>query len=220
MPLRRVPRKCPACRTSTDGGSDASSTRPGTSGRSGVPSETGHRPSTRVVERAADRSASRTAHGINPAFAGASTGSPRGRIDDAAVWVGGAVKNGRDGQSDSAAVPDDEAPVNWMRARAIKRGSVRARAGSAVLTLTSLGMVERSRPPGVAPSRVVALWKDPTGASVRSPSTPAPGRSCCRRRSRQPPVTASHIRRVEGSPILAPPSRRSEESEARRCVGV
>ena len=34
--------------------------------------------------------------------------------------------------------------------------------GSAVLTLTSLGMVERSRPPGSAPSRVVALWKDPT----------------------------------------------------------
>jgi hypothetical protein len=34
--------------------------------------------------------------------------------------------------------------------------------GSAVLTLTSLGMVERSRPPGAAPSRVVALWKDPT----------------------------------------------------------
>ena len=47
-----------------------SSTRPGTSGRSGVPSETGHRPSTRVVERAADRSASRTAHAIDPAFAG------------------------------------------------------------------------------------------------------------------------------------------------------
>jgi hypothetical protein len=34
--------------------------------------------------------------------------------------------------------------------------------GSAVLTLTSLGMVERSRPHGSAPSRVVALWKDPT----------------------------------------------------------
>ena len=44
--------------------------------------------------------------------------------------------------------------------------------GSAVLTLTSLGMVERSRPPGSAPSRVVALWKDPTRASARSPSTP------------------------------------------------
>jgi hypothetical protein len=34
--------------------------------------------------------------------------------------------------------------------------------GSAVLTLTPLGMVERSRPPGLPPSRVVALWKDPT----------------------------------------------------------
>ena len=34
--------------------------------------------------------------------------------------------------------------------------------GSAVLTLTSFGMVERSRPEGIAASRVVALWKDPT----------------------------------------------------------
>ena len=34
--------------------------------------------------------------------------------------------------------------------------------GSAVLTLTSFGMVERSRPGGLRPSRVVALWKDPT----------------------------------------------------------
>ncbi len=34
--------------------------------------------------------------------------------------------------------------------------------GSAVLTLTSFGMVERSRPEGSRPSRVVALWKDPT----------------------------------------------------------
>jgi hypothetical protein len=33
--------------------------------------------------------------------------------------------------------------------------------GSAVLTLTAFGMVDRSRPPGFAPSRVVALWKDP-----------------------------------------------------------
>jgi hypothetical protein len=33
--------------------------------------------------------------------------------------------------------------------------------GSAVLTLTSLGMATRSRPPGVSVSRVVALWNDP-----------------------------------------------------------
>jgi hypothetical protein len=33
--------------------------------------------------------------------------------------------------------------------------------GSAVLTLSAVGMVERSRPPGRPPSRVVALWKDP-----------------------------------------------------------
>jgi len=33
--------------------------------------------------------------------------------------------------------------------------------GSAVLTLTSFGMAQRSRPPGQAPSPVVALWKGP-----------------------------------------------------------
>ncbi len=32
--------------------------------------------------------------------------------------------------------------------------------GSSVLTLTSLGMTELSRPPGRSPSRVVGLWKD------------------------------------------------------------
>ena len=35
--------------------------------------------------------------------------------------------------------------------------------GSAVLTLSSFGMVERSRPEGLEASRVIALWKDPTG---------------------------------------------------------
>jgi hypothetical protein len=33
--------------------------------------------------------------------------------------------------------------------------------GSAVLTLTALGMAVRSRPRGLAPSRAVAMWKDP-----------------------------------------------------------
>jgi hypothetical protein len=34
--------------------------------------------------------------------------------------------------------------------------------GTAVLTLTASGMVQRSRPIGAPPSSVVALWKDPT----------------------------------------------------------
>jgi hypothetical protein len=33
--------------------------------------------------------------------------------------------------------------------------------GCSVLTLTALGMTQRSQPPGHAPSRVIALWKDP-----------------------------------------------------------
>jgi hypothetical protein len=35
--------------------------------------------------------------------------------------------------------------------------------GSAVCTVTSYGMARRCRPPGCAPSRVVALWKDASG---------------------------------------------------------
>jgi hypothetical protein len=38
--------------------------------------------------------------------------------------------------------------------------------GSAVLTLTSFGMVQRSRPHGRQPSPIIALWKDP-GSGVR-----------------------------------------------------
>ena len=38
--------------------------------------------------------------------------------------------------------------------------------GSAVLTLTSIGMVERSTPPDKPPSRVIALWKDPLHGAV------------------------------------------------------
>lgn len=33
--------------------------------------------------------------------------------------------------------------------------------GCSVLTLTALGMTQRSQPPGHSPSRVIALWKDP-----------------------------------------------------------
>jgi hypothetical protein len=38
--------------------------------------------------------------------------------------------------------------------------------GCAVLTLSSLGMVKRARPPGCAPSRAVAMWSDPTSGAI------------------------------------------------------
>jgi hypothetical protein len=44
--------------------------------------------------------------------------------------------------------------------------------GSAVLTLTSYGMVERSRPQGREASRVIALWKDPTRGVREIPLEP------------------------------------------------
>jgi hypothetical protein len=44
--------------------------------------------------------------------------------------------------------------------------------GSAVLTLTSYGMVERSRPDGREVSRVIALWKDPTRGVREIPLEP------------------------------------------------
>jgi hypothetical protein len=44
--------------------------------------------------------------------------------------------------------------------------------GSAVLTLTSFGMVERSRPEGREGSRVIAMWKDPTRGVREIPLDP------------------------------------------------
>ena len=44
--------------------------------------------------------------------------------------------------------------------------------GAAVLTLTSYGMVERSRPPGQDASRVIGLWKDPTRGVREIPLEP------------------------------------------------
>jgi len=44
--------------------------------------------------------------------------------------------------------------------------------GSSVLTLSSFGMVERSRPEGREASRVIALWKDPTTGIREIPLEP------------------------------------------------
>jgi hypothetical protein len=44
--------------------------------------------------------------------------------------------------------------------------------GSSVLTLSSFGMVERSRPEGRDASRVIALWKDPTTGVREIPLEP------------------------------------------------
>jgi hypothetical protein len=41
--------------------------------------------------------------------------------------------------------------------------------GSAVMTLTSHGMVQRSRPPGREASQVIALWKDPSSGAREIP---------------------------------------------------
>jgi hypothetical protein len=50
--------------------------------------------------------------------------------------------------------------------------------GSAVLTLTSYGMVERSRPAGRDASRVIALEKDPTRGVREFPLSPGRRASC------------------------------------------
>ncbi len=44
--------------------------------------------------------------------------------------------------------------------------------GSAVLTLTALGMATRSQPRGVPPSRVIAMWKDPARGVREIPMEP------------------------------------------------
>jgi hypothetical protein len=44
--------------------------------------------------------------------------------------------------------------------------------GSSVLTLTSVGMAELSRPPGFSPSRTIALWKDAKSGAARQIDLP------------------------------------------------
>jgi hypothetical protein len=44
--------------------------------------------------------------------------------------------------------------------------------GSSVLTLTSIGMANLCRPPGVSPSRTVALWKDAKSGAARQIDLP------------------------------------------------
>ena len=77
--------------------------------------------------------------------------------------------------------------------------------GSAVLTLTSYGMVERSRPHGRDASRVIALWKDPHRDSRD------PARARCARRSAD---------RLHGSrdPLQRrrPPARGRRDARVRR----
>ena len=50
--------------------------------------------------------------------------------------------------------------------------------GSSVLTLSSFGMVERSRPEGREASRVIALWKDSTTGVREIPLEPGAHGSC------------------------------------------
>ena len=52
--------------------------------------------------------------------------------------------------------------------------------GSAVLTLTALGMALRSQPRGLPPSRVIAMWKDPI-RGLREIACDRGRRACCSR---------------------------------------
>ena len=64
--------------------------------------------------------------------------------------------------------------------------------GSAVLTLTSFGMAQRSRPPGLRPfARGRAVEGPRPGRRARSRSSAAPRASCCRRAPPVPPSAAS-----------------------------
>jgi hypothetical protein len=75
--------------------------------------------------------------------------------------------------------------------------------GAAVLTLTSFGMAQRSRPAGRAPSPVVALWKDPVrGVREIALESGAQGillTVCAEQTTRR---SADGRRPVENSPLL------------------
>jgi hypothetical protein len=107
--------------------------------------------------------------------------------------------------------------------------------GSAVLTLTAFGMVERSRPGGVAPSRVVALWKDPA-RGIREislePGAEAILLSTCVDRAarysadgRWPADDATHLRdvgvqQVRAAPASGPPAATTESSAPAGTSGL
>ena len=100
--------------------------------------------------------------------------------------------------------------------------------GSAVLTVSALGMVERSRPDGAAPSRVVALWKDPehgareitlepsahgvlvTTVADRASRHTADGRVPSRDAAR---LLAVAVQSVRGSPADAAPARAGDDEQ-------
>ena len=85
--------------------------------------------------------------------------------------------------------------------------------GSAVLTLTSFGMVERSRPHGRAISPVVAMWKDPTRGTREIPLEPGSHgvllTACADRTNRRtidgrrPVATVSHLYDVSVNQVRA-----------------
>ena len=92
--------------------------------------------------------------------------------------------------------------------------------GSAVLTLTSYGMVQRSRPPGHDPSSVVALWKDPERGTREISLEPGAQGSHSHpvRRSRHPPQRRRPLARRHRDSILR--RRRTPDPSLRHRLGV
>jgi hypothetical protein len=99
--------------------------------------------------------------------------------------------------------------------------------GSAVLTLTSAGMVRRCRPAGCSASNVIALWKDATGelteislddgAQAVLVSTNVVGEDCFTADGRHHPGTASVLTLAAVQPVRVG-GRRTQEPVARRTA--
>ena len=92
--------------------------------------------------------------------------------------------------------------------------------GSAVLTLTSYGMVQRSRPPGHDPSSVVALWKDPERGTREISLEPGAHGSHSHpvRRSRHPPQRRRPLARRHRDSLLR--RRRTPDPSLRHRLGI
>jgi len=79
--------------------------------------------------------------------------------------------------------------------------------GSSVLTLTSVGMAELSRPPGASPSRTIALWKDAKSGAARQIDLPSGAEgvvlNLSRRLDEEWSADGRSDGRVAGYPILA-----------------
>ena len=101
--------------------------------------------------------------------------------------------------------------------------------GSSVLTLTSVGMAELSRPPGAPPSRTIGLWKDAKSGAARQIDLPSGAEgivlNLCRQLDQEWSADGRSDGGVAGYPILGGihpiflPTEKPKQERSRKARG-